>query len=485
MDVDISKNLQRISKHISSNPIFQELFGFSRKSGVKLYIAGGVVRDIILNREVKDIDFAVSSQCLKFSEGFSKRVKGRYVLLDEENKTSRVVVGGYNLDFTEFRGKDIEGDLLKRDFSINAMAIPFSAIMQGKSVRLLDPFSGLQDIKTRTIRAISEESIKDDPLRMVRAYRLAATYRFDLENNTKGYIKKHSGELTKVSKERIIIDLTRIFAVDKCYPWIEDMAKIGVFAHIFPEMEDMKDVVQDESHHLDVYNHSLLTLKYLEEVINQTQTYFKAHADSITAYVSSERTKILLKWAALFHDLGKPKVREINHKRKITFYRHERVGSETFLNMAQRLKLSKADTRFIQKMILLHMRPLHLMKPFEQGTLTAKGMRRFIRHAGGDLIGVFIVTMADSLAGRGPLKPVNAEARLERLFDAIYCYFKEKLEPVMMRPRLITGKDLIARFHLTPGPIFGTLLKEVEEAYIDGVVSSKEEAMEWLKSRIS
>lgn len=485
MDVDVNKALQSISGYISSNPIFQELLGFSRKSGVKLYIAGGIVRDIILNREVKDIDFAVSSQCLKFSEEFSKRVRGRYVPLDEESKTSRVVVGGYNLDFTEFRGEDIEGDLLKRDFSINAMAISFSAIMEGKPVKLLDPFSGLQDIKTGTIRAISEESIKDDPLRMVRAYRLAATYRFDIENNTKGYIKKHSGELTRVSKERIITDLTKIFAADQCYPWIEDMAKIGLFVHIFPEMEDMKGVVQNGAHHLDVYNHSLLTLRYLEEVINEVQRYFKTYADSIIGYVSSERMKILLKWAALFHDLGKPKVREINHRRKITFYRHERMGSEIFLNMAQRLKLSKADTRFIRKMILLHMRPLHLMKPFEQGTLTAKGMRRFIRQAGEDLIGVFIVTMADSLAGKGPLKPGDAEVRLEKLFDAIYGYFKEKLEPVMMRPRLITGKDLIARFHLTPGPIFRTLLREVEEAYIDGVVSSKEEAIEWLRSRIS
>jgi len=125
------------------------------------------------------------------------------------------------------------------------------------------------------------------------------------------------------------------------------------------------------------------------------------------------------------------------------------------------------------------------MRPFMQDALTPKGIRRFIRQAEGDLIGVFVVAMADSLAGKGPLKPADAEVRLANLFDAVYTYFKEKFEPMMVRPKLITGKDLIEQFHLTPGPVFGKLLREVEEAYMDGIVTTREQAIEWLRPRIA
>jgi len=125
------------------------------------------------------------------------------------------------------------------------------------------------------------------------------------------------------------------------------------------------------------------------------------------------------------------------------------------------------------------------MRPFMQDALTPKGIRRFIRQAEGDLIGVFVVAMADSLAGKGLLKPADAEVRLAELFDTVYTYFKEKFEPMMVRPKLITGKDLIEQFHLTPGPVFGKLLRDVEEAYMDGIVTTREQAIEWLRSRIA
>lgn len=485
MDVDANGNLLKFCEDMALSPLFRELSQLSRKWGIGLYLAGGTLRDLVLNREIIDIDFAVSPRCLEFSGEFSKRVNGTYVLLDKENKTSRVVIEGYNLDFTEFRGKDIKEDLSKRDFSIDAMAISFSEIMEGKTPTLLDPFGGLQDIETGTIRVLSKESITDDPLRMVRAYRLAATYDFRIDEKTREYIKECARELTRVSEERIAAELTKIFSADMCHPWVEGMSKVGLLTYIFPEIQDMKGVVQDGSHHLDVYNHSLLTLKCLEEVINEPERYFRSHIDSITSYLRSQKARALLKWAALFHDLGKAKVREIDPQGRITFYYHEKIGSQIFLNIAQRVKLSNADIRFIQKIILLHMRPLHIMRPFMQDALTPKGIRRFIRQAEGDLIGVFVVAMADSLAGKGPLKPADAEVRLVELFDAIYTYFKEKFEPITMRPKLITGKDLIEQFHLTPGPVFGKLLRDVEEAYMDGIITTREQAIEWLRSRIT
>lgn len=483
MDVDVNRNLLKFCEDMALSPLFRELSQLSRKWGIGLYLAGGTLRDLVLNREIIDIDFAISSRCLEFSEEFSKRVNGTYVLLDEESKTSRVVIEGYNLDFTEFRGKDIKDDLSKRDFSINAMAIPFSEIMEGETPTLLDLFGGLQDIKGGLIRVLSKESIMDDPLRMVRAYRLAGTYDFRIEERTRDYIKECAREIIRVSEERITGELTKMFSASMCYPWVEDMVKVSLLTYIFPEMQDMKGVIQNGSHHLDVYDHSLLTLKCLEEVINEPERYFRSHIDSITSYLRSQKIRILLKWGALFHDLGKAKVREINSQGRITFYYHEKIGSQIFLNIAQRLKLSKADTRFIQKIVVLHMRPFHIMRPFMQDALTPKGIRRFIRQAEGDLIGVFVVAMADSLAGKGPLKPADAEVRLAELFDAIYTYFKEKFEPMTMRPKLITGKDLIEQLHLTPGPVFSKLLRDVEEAYMDGIVTTREQAIEWLRTR--
>lgn len=447
-------------------------------------MAGGVVRDLILKKEMRDIDLTVSSRCLEFSEEFSKIVNGTYVLLDKETKASRVVIAHHNLDFTEFRGKDIREDLSRRDFSINAIAISFSDVMENRVLTLLDPFRGVRDIDCGLIRALSEKNITDDPLRMLRAYRLAATYNFRIDEDTEKYIRWNVGRLAEISEERITTELNRIFSVDRCYPWIERMAKTGLLAYIFPEMDDTRGVIQDGAHHLDVYGHSLLTLKYLEDVLNNPQEYFKTYLDSILVYVRSTKVKVLLKWAALFHDLGKPSVKQINPQGKITFYHHERIGSDTFLRMAQRLKLSKADTHFIKKIIFLHMRPLHIMRPFIQSVLTPKGIRRFIRQADGDLIGIFTVAMADSLAGEGPLKPLDAEERLANLFDVVYGYFKQRYEPIKIHPRLVTGKDLIEELHLAPGPVFGNLLREVEDAYMDGVVSTREEAIEWLRAKM-
>jgi poly(A) polymerase len=184
-----------------------------------------------------------------------------------------------------------------------------------------------------------------------------------------------------------------------------------------------------------------------------------------------------LKLAALFHDAGKPRVRDWRtDPERYTFYYHEKVGLEIFAGVAQRLHLSNAETRLVSTLIHLHLRPFLLLPAFRERELSFRALGRLVRAARADLPGLFALAMADSLAGEGPQKPADAETVLAELADEAYRFLKERLEPQERLPRLITGADLI-RLGLKPGPQFRQILTAVEEAQWEGVVGSREDAL--------
>lgn len=449
--------------------------------GVKVYLVGGSVREMALGRPAPDLDLAVSGQTLELARELAGELSGAFVLLDEGERTARVVTRGEILDLAEFRAPTLEGDLKGRDFTINAVALDLEAILGLKPLEVIDPLGGLEDLSRGLIRMVAAANLAADPLRLLRAYRFAATRGLELTPETEAAIQLYTGEFSRVAGERSHQELFLLLGASRAGPILERMDRVGLLGQIFPELADLKGVEQNGYHHLDVFHHSLSAVLQMEEVLAQPRRYFGELAGALVEYAGTPPRAVLLKLAALFHDAGKPKVKDRRtDPERYTFYYHEKVGVEIFAGVAQRLRLSAAEARTVTNLIQLHMRPFLLLPAYRERELSFRALGRLVRAGRAELPGVFALAMADSLAGQGPQKPTDAEAVLADLADEAYRFLKERLEPQERLPRLLTGDDLI-RLGLTPGPRFRQILTAVEEAQWEGALRSRDDALKMVR----
>jgi poly(A) polymerase len=438
---------------------------------------GGSVRELALDRPAKDLDLAVSAQTLELAREVAAALGGTYVLLDEAERTARVVWQDEILDLAEFRAPTLEADLQARDFTLNAMAVGLGAVLGQGPVELADPWGGLEDLARGRLRMLATENFAADPLRLLRAYRFAATHDFQVTPETTAAIRRLAPALARVAGERVHQELFLLLGADSAAPVLAEMDAVGLLSQIFPELDDMKGVEQNGYHHLDVYRHSCAAMAATEEVLAEPGRFFGEIAAEVGRYARTPGKAALVKLAALFHDAGKPRVQERRSQpERFTFYYHEKVGVEIFSQAAARLRFSQAEARTVIALIQLHMRPFLLLPAFRERELSFRALGRLVRAARPELAGLFVLAMGDSLAGQGPMKPADSEAVLAELADAAYQFLKERLEPQERHPKVISGRDLI-ELGLAPGPQFRRLLTAVEEAQWEGLVQTREEAL--------
>ncbi len=475
----LKDNIFQGAANLSGRRALQVLGKLAAARDIQVYLVGGTVRELALGRTAPDLDLAVSAHTLDLGRDLAATLAGTFVLLDEAERTARVVWQGEILDLAEFRAPTLEEDLRARDFTINALALELEAVLGERPPALIDPWGGLEDLARGLIRVVRPRNFQEDPLRLLRAYRFAATHGFRLTPETTAAIPPCLPEFSRVAGERVRQELFILLAAPRAAAILEDMDQTGLLDRVFPELADLKGVEQNGFHHLDVFRHSLQTAAYVEEVLAAPGNYFRALAAELPRYLRAASQAALLKLAALFHDVGKPKVRDRRTRPdRYTFYYHERVGVEIFTGMALRLRLSQAEIKTVTRLISLHMRPFLLLPAFREGGLTPRALGRLVRAARPDLPGLFILAMADSLAGQGPQKPADAETVLADLADAAYRFLKERIEPQERQPRLLTGHDLIKVLGLEPGPRFREILTAVEEAQWEGAIRSRQEALE-------
>ena len=453
---------------------------------VELYVAGGPVRDSLLDRPFKDLDLVVREGALSLAKDLAKRLRTKVVPLDEEEGVFRLPLeGGFFLDLSEFRenAKKISQDLMARDFTINALAVPLKDFLlrPKETWVVIDPTGGLLDLERGLIRAIGRKNLVADPLRLLRAYRLGAELGFALEGRTRALVRELSQSLKEVARERIGAEVKALFE-HPCGRIIKLMAEDGLLFVVFPELERAQGVPQPSFHHLDVLGHLLLSLKKADQVLKDPSRYFgpPPGEDPFREVVQSLEGQAAVRLAALFHDVGKPETFAIRHR--ITFYEHDRQGARIFEEIGQRLCLPKRFSQKVASYIRYHMRPFHLLHEFKAGRLTKRAMRRLVKDCS-DYPALFLVAMADSLASAGPDKEEGLEEELAALFWEIYRFHQETLR-LQEKERLVTGKDLIELFGLEPGPIFRELLEAVEEARAEGMVRNREEALSFLEELI-
>ena len=456
-----------------------------RQKEAEIYISGGTIRDWLLGRRPLDLDITVA----KGAEDYCRellRILQEGVLVPlgtETEEAARVVWHGMHVDFSSFRkgAGTIEEELHYRDYTINAMALSMSGVEKAQSDWLIDPLRGMSDLQQGLLQCCPHAYI-DDPLRMLRGYRFQAELGFTLTEKSVIGIAKHCRLINRCAAERILHELNRIMMSTKAAEAIQQMAASGLLWEIFPELQAGVGMAQPGYHHEDVFHHSLSTLASIQRVIDHPHHYFGNHWREMADFLNSVDQCRVLRWAALFHDLGKPATASsgtMENERR-TFYNHDRVGRQMFAKIAARLRMKKTDVEAIGSLIEMHMHPFHLSNVRRKEPLSRKALLKIYKKAGENLNGLFVVAMADSLAGQGEKKPENMEGELVELFGEIQQARKMYIEPVLFGKRLLTGNDLIEIFNLEPSPRFKHIFAALEVARVEGRVNDRKEAITWL-----
>jgi poly(A) polymerase len=449
----------------------------------EMYVTGGAVRDWLRGERPGDLDLTVAGDGLAAAKRFAVATGGAFVLLDAGEGVARVVVHGLSVDFSRFREDctEINADLSRRDFSINAMAVrvdPQSGTLLAP-FRLIDPQGGAADLARGQVRAPTAAVFDNDPLRLLRAFRFAATLNLALEEETGGWIRARIGLITRPAPERLNHELELIMASPRGAAAFSAMSDFGLLAGIFPELALGAGMAQPASHHLDVLGHNLAALAAMEELLQDPAAFFPPIVCEFTDYLERPGRPELLKWAALFHDLGKPETAGVKEDGRATFYNHDQAGARIFAGLAQRLRWSRERSGIVARLIELHMYPFHLNNAQQKTGITPRACLRLVKAAGAELPGLFLLAMADSLAASGPQKPLAMEESLALLYRRVAEVVRESVQPVLLGPRLIGGDDLKA-MGLTPGPIFREVLEGLEQARVDGEVGDREAALAWV-----
>ncbi len=462
-----------------------------------IYVAGGPVRDWLLDKAVKDIDLVLSEKAISAARYLADTSSGSFVMLDEDFHVARVVVNETSFDFSQYRGNatNIEEDLSYRDFTINAMAIPLDRVLpyilytqQGiicpkKAVlpNLVDPFEGRKDLERQTIRAISPSNLFQDPLRMLRAFRFKAILGFDIEPETLEWIKGMADRICHSAPERISTEFDKIMASSRAGETLLDIKACGLLRAILPETEIMEGVEQPGFHHLDVLGHLIETVRSMDALVKDPCIKFPECGPFRQWLIEKSQEIPWLKWAAFMHDFGKPSKKGMKENGRVTFYEHDKEGARMVKAVSKRLRWSRNKAKFVANLVRLHMRPFHLLNDLRRSGPSKRAMRRLLDEIGEDYPALFLLSMADSMAGCGPMKPEGLDDEIAKLFNKIHHFYLKSLKPVEDSPPLVKGNDVMEILGISPGPLVGQILRAVKEAQVEGVVSNREQALTFIE----
>jgi putative nucleotidyltransferase with HDIG domain len=458
------------------------------------YLVGGSLRDALLGRPLADLDLTVAGDALAFARALADGLGGHFVLLDEERGTARVVLNDGPvrvIDVARLRG-DIHADLGERDFTIDALAVPIEAI---EPTALIDPHGGLRDLKKGVVRLVSEQALVDDPLRLLRAVRLAVQLDFRIARDTAGAIRRHAGRIGQAAAERQRDELARCFATPRAGRSLRLMDELDLLDQLLPEVTAGRGVTQPKEHYYDVFEHAVETVAALDWMLaGQEPTAARearfwrelwntlAVAPDLRTYLGEEVSEgrsraTLLKLAGLLHDVAKPETRAPDATGRIRFFGHAERGAETARAVMRRFRFSKREVELIATMVEEHLRPGQLG---HQGPPTRRALFRYFRDTGEAAEGVLLLFLADGLAARGPRTRIDAWRR-QVAYVAHVLARRHEDEAIVRPPRLLTGEAIMAVLDIGPGPEVGRLLAALEEALAGGEVVSHADALAFVR----
>jgi poly(A) polymerase len=484
----LTKEYLKLSIKPEAARLLTEISRLLAAGNIRAYIVGGFVRDAALERDTDDIDIAVDADALVVARDIASSLSAKYVPLDPINLIGRVVIPGSqcHIDFSSLKG-DIEQDLARRDFTINAMAyelddhITYGITHSG----IIDPFGGIQDLHHGLLKALNDDIFAADPARLLRAVRIAAELDLDIDAATITLISLNSRLVTSVAGERIREELMRLLALPGAGLRIFQLDKLGLLSALMPELNPAKGVDQPHAHVWDVFEHSLQTVGAVEFVLGEA-TWDYASEDIRSMIPWSERIErhfnrrissvssgcSLLKLAALLHDIAKPQTKTMDGDRA-RFLGHQEEGAEIAAGIMERLRFSNREIKLVELLIKNHLRPTQMS---HSGLPTSRAIYRFFRDTGEAGIDVLYLSLADHLAARGPALDPDEFREHARMTAYVLEKHFEEAGP-SSPPKLIDGSDIMTTLGLPPGPVIGELLENLREAQAAGEVENRAQAL--------
>ena len=463
----------QIFDKIKDDLVIQDIIKYS--PNIELYCVGGIIRDLFLNKENFDKDIVVNGiEAKDYALMLSEKLDATFIPLDEINKIYRLVLKDKKtfIDITNILNHSLEEDLKRRDFTINSIAVNL------KTFEIIDINNGLKDLKNKKIRMIEEKNFTDDPLRLLRAYRFQAVTGFDIDSKTEHTVKKYIEQINKPAKERVNYELMKLFSGDYTVKALLNMDKSGLLYEILPIYRDVKKVPPNTHHHLDLLHHLIETVNQIQNFYKISKIDVKKHLDRIDFGGYSRLAH--LKLAGFMHDIGKYSCWTIEEDTgRHRFIKHDDIGAKMAVPILKKLKFSKKQIEYISKMIKHHIYPSHVIS---SEVVTNKIKMRYIRKMEDDVIDNVILAMSDRLSARG--KAVTDEmvknniSGLTNLLN-FYLEVKDTLEPL---PKLLTGEEIMNILNIQPSKELGSIIKELEEAQLNGDVNTKEEAISFVKN---
>lgn len=456
--------------------IFKTIARVAKDVDTSAYVVGGFVRDILLGRKKNqpDIDIVVAGSGIAFAKQFDEAVKqegsliefpdfdtARYLVPLSENETLELEFAGarsesYRADSRKpkVQTATLEQDLSRRDFTINAMAVPVAVFAKVKPPTkaallkdIVDPFHGQADLEEKVIQTPLDPDVtfSDDPLRMLRAVRFAAELDFAIAPKALEAIHRNRERLKIISAERVQEELFKLLATK--------MPSVGL-------------ILLFQTHVLDVILPEVANLDGVEEIYGHQHKNNLIHSFKVVDNVAEQTEKVWLRLAGLLHDIGKPGTKKFVAKIGWTFHGHEHLGKKMIFALARRLKFSKDLTDYLAQLIRWHLQPISLM---DEG-ITDSAVRRLIVTMGGLIDDLLILGRSDITTGN----PNKKERRLKN-----YDRLKIKIAEVLERDQLAAfqspfrGDEIMAAAGLKPGPTVGKIKTAIEEAILDGVIPNE------------
>jgi putative nucleotidyltransferase with HDIG domain len=451
-----------LKEHFSGK-IFKLISETADELGLECYVVGGYVRDLLLQRPSKDIDVVVVGSGIEMAEAFGRKLgRGAHVAVFRNFGTAQVKYHEQEVEFVGARRESyshdsrkpvvedgtLEDDQNRRDFTINAMAVCLNAARFGE---LVDPFGGVDDLDDRTIRTPLDPDItfSDDPLRMMRCVRFATQLNFYIDDDTFEALSRNKQRIEIISRERIADELNKIMLAPTPSKGFVELDRCGLLELIFPELVALQGVeTRNGRAHKDNFYH---TLEVLDNI--------SRHTDNLW-----------LRWAALLHDIGKPRTKRWEPKVGWTFHNHNFIGEKMIPDIFRKMKLPMNEKmKYVQKLVSLHMRPIVIADDI----VTDSAVRRLLFEAGDDIDDLMLLCEADITS--------KNEARKQRFLDN-FKLVRQKLVDLEERDRIrnfqppVHGEEIMEVFQLKPCREVGLLKAAIKDAILDGTIPNEHEA---------
>jgi len=475
------------------------------------FIVGGAVRDALLGRACKDIDLICADKSVeKHARALARALNGTAFVLDPDTGVYRVTcrgLDGFQLDLSPFQGSNFREDIFRRDFTVNALAVPvsaaaFSAAKGGfrlsfKSSALIDLTGGARDLKRGVLKAVKLKCFDDDPLRLLRAFRLSAELGFSIDMATRRAIKTRAGKIKNSAGERVQEELLRFFACGGAADNIRLMDDCGLLTALFPELDAQRKCAEVYYGKGGVLKHTRAVVRRMEFLLENLGRIFPKYRKKISAALP---TPAMMKLTALLHDVAKPATAKKIDGR-LRFFLHEDKGADMSEKILRRLKFSLASIRLVKQLISGHLRPGNLAS---NGEITDRAVYRFFRDYGEHAVPLLLLCWADyasyitlaqieetmqesrkppfalgkkGLSQNGVKKTLRHLQLINHMFR-LYFDFAPRISP----PKLLTGHEIMKSLNIPPSRTIGRIMELIEIEQVEGRVKNRAQAEKFIAS---